>query len=569
MALSLAMAILAFFLVIILVFLVKLYTARSRFLSLQKQNLVSCTLICIYPRRQLYPSQKAHLLLKPMPPWSYVFGHLLFVASLLSKLPSDCHPHYIASEARRMLPELGPLFYLDMWPFGPQILVVTAPDAAFQITQKHSLPKYSALRKFLHPVTHGLDLLTMEGLPWKTWRTVFSPGFNLGHLMTLVPGLIEDTEVFCDILHERATSELLAPLHGSTTNLAMDVIGRVVLDTRLNTQRLQNPLAKALRNQIPWLNFGDGMNAFRQYNPIRWLICWRNKRIMDQYLSRELDKRYRKKSKGNGDVPRGSKSITDLALDTYLNGDTPQGRLDKTFKKFAISQILLFMFAGHDTTSSTICYAFYLLSTHPSALSQLRAEHDAVLGADPSKAGTLLREDPYLLNQLPYTLAVVKETLRLFPAASSTRSGEPGVFISASGQRYPTDGFMVWSLHQALHRDPALWDMPDSFRPERWGVPGGAGSGRRARAEAARRCGMRGGLLKLAMLEIKLVLVMVVRVFDVAEAYAEWDEQHKTNTTRRRADPRRREVAGERAYQVNLQHPSEGFPCRVRVHGSP
>ena len=164
-----------------------------------------------------------------MPPWSHIFGHLLLAASLMSKLPSDCHPHYLATEIRRTMPELGPLFYLDMWPFGPQILIVSSPNAAFQITQKHSLPKYNALRRFLYPLTHGYDLLTMEGPKWKSWRAVFNPGFSAGHLMTLVPGLVEDTLVFCDILRQRAKQGLVSPLEEATTNLTMDVIGRVAL----------------------------------------------------------------------------------------------------------------------------------------------------------------------------------------------------------------------------------------------------------------------------------------------------------------------------------------------------
>ena len=42
-------------------------------------------------------------------------------------------------------------------------------------------------------------------------------------------------------------------------------------------------------------------------------------------------------------------------------------------------------------------------------------EHDHVFGKDPAAAAQLLREDPNLLNSIPYTLAVVKEVLRLWP----------------------------------------------------------------------------------------------------------------------------------------------------------
>ena len=53
------------------------------------------------------------------------------------------------------------------------------------------------------------------------------------------------------------------------------------------------------------------------------------------------------------------------------------------------------------------------------------AELDAVFGADDSQStARIIRENPYILNALPYCLAVLKETLRVFPTAGTTRGGE-------------------------------------------------------------------------------------------------------------------------------------------------
>lgn len=143
--------------------------------------------------------------------------------------------------------------------------------------------------------------------------------------------------------------------------------------------------------------------------------------------------------------------------------------MDKTFKAYATAQVRLFLFAGHDTTSSTLCYCYHLLSSHPEAMATLRAEHDTVLGTDLSKVPSLLIDNPHLLNQLPYTLAVIKETMRLFPAASSMREGSAGVtIIDEAGNSYPTEGVYVWVLHLAIQRNPKYWKEPDSFITERW-----------------------------------------------------------------------------------------------------
>ena len=62
------------------------------------------------------------------------------------------------------------------------------------------------------------------------------------------------------------------------------------------------------------------------------------------------------------------------------------------------------------TTARTLAFLWYALSENPDVAVLMRAEIDAVLG---DEAPTLAH-----LKQLPYTLQVIKETLRLYPAAA-------------------------------------------------------------------------------------------------------------------------------------------------------
>lgn len=164
-----------------------------------------------------------------MPPHNLFFGHLLVVNAVMSKLPADARGNYIPRQIRAAMPGLGPIFYLDLWPFGPQTLVVSTPAGIYQMTQEHSLPKFHAMRKFLRPMTGEYDLVTMEGDMWKMWRNIFSPGFSSGHLIGFASAIVKDTITFCEILRECDQARGLVSLKKLTDNLTMDVIGKVVL----------------------------------------------------------------------------------------------------------------------------------------------------------------------------------------------------------------------------------------------------------------------------------------------------------------------------------------------------
>lgn len=234
-------------------------------------------------------------------------------------------------------------------------------------------------------------------------------------------------------------------------------------------------------------------------------------------------------------------------------------RLDRKFRTEVTRHIRLFLFAGHDTTSSSICYTYYLLSKSTEARARIRAEHDSVFGTDLPAVPSLLSKQPHLINQLPYTTAVLKESMRLFPGASSMRQGIDGIDIAdEQGNQYPTGGTMIWILHQALNRNPAHWKRPNESLPERWLVgpdhPLYPVKGAwRPFEYGPRNCIGKG----LVMLELRVVLSLTVREFDIEEAYGDWDRMYPTQE--------KIKVDGERAYQIEKggAHPANRFPCRV------
>ncbi|WP_370416332.1 cytochrome P450 [Streptomyces fradiae] len=127
----------------------------------------------------------------------------------------------------------------------------------------------------------------------------------------------------------------------------------------------------------------------------------------------------------------------------------------------ALREELLSVFvAGVETMGTLLTWIFHNLAAHPAtrerALAEVRAEDLRHLSGRPSlPAGTL-----------PYTRAVVEESLRLHPPAWALfrRIDAP---LEAAGIRLEVDD-VVMSSTWAIHRSAALWDAPEEFRPERF-----------------------------------------------------------------------------------------------------
>jgi cytochrome P450 len=124
-------------------------------------------------------------------------------------------------------------------------------------------------------------------------------------------------------------------------------------------------------------------------------------------------------------------------------------------KKWPTIRIRLFLFAGHNSTASTICYCYHLLRKHPEALARIHAEHDKAFGTDLPTVATQILEEPQNINLLLYTNEVLKEAMRLFPAAAGIRGGLLGVELQCTnGVRLPTEYINILMLHITLQRDP-------------------------------------------------------------------------------------------------------------------
>lgn len=121
-------------------------------------------------------------------------------------------------------------------------------------------------------------------------------------------------------------------------------------------------------------------------------------------------------------------------------------------------QVLIFLLAGHETTATSLGFSLHLLARHPEIQSRARAEIAAVLGDRTPGAADL--------DRLPYLTRVLKEAMRLYPAAPVM--GRRSVAAAeVDGHTIPA-GADVILAPWVTHRHPDYWPDPERFDPDRF-----------------------------------------------------------------------------------------------------
>ncbi|KAK3386752.1 cytochrome P450 [Podospora didyma] len=518
----------------------------------------------------------------PIMKHSMWFGHLETIGKLVQDIPSDAHGNYMPNQILKnwqtLFPDCKqrpPVAYLDLWPFSPPMIVPLLLPVAVQFTQEKSLMKPPEQKNVMRPLTRNLDLSSMEGAEWKVWRKRFNPGFSEKTLTARTPELLEDAENYAARLQARAGPDgswgPVFALEPETTALAMDIIFRFFFGARINkmlTNKKQQ-LETAVKDTITRMRFTPHLGNFLGfYNPWRYIKTWTNYRTMVNGLAPVMLQRM-------NELDQTKKSANSTLVDACIEGfreDRRNGEpntSDRDFIGMAVGQIGVFIFAGHDTTASSLCWVMLMLSQHPEALARMRAEHDAVLGPDPTKAASLLKDNPQLINSLTYTNALIKEVNRIHANLGTMRGGAPGYYLNGpagsgyEGMRFPTEAFLVWDNIYLLQRDEDLWERPLEFIPERWLVIDENDplhpprNGYRFFELGPRNCIGQ----NLAISEIKMAIVLVARTLDWECAWDEWDK--KMNTKGKKPT-----LWGERCYQVGTDSPphvKDGMPIHVKL----
>lgn len=293
----------------------------------------------------------------------------------------------------------------------------------------------------------GDGLLTSDGETWREQRRTIQPVFQPKRITRQASVVANEVEGLVKRL--RDSSGPVEILH-EMTGLTLGVLGKTLLDAELGGFDSLGHSFEAVQDQAMFE--AVTLSMVPQWAPLKKQLAFREarddlRRIADELVEQRLA----------NPVEHGEDVLSRLIATAGDEVDAARERMR--------DELITLLLAGHETTASTLGWAFHLLDEHPEVAERLRAEADEVLGDQ-----LPTHED---LRRLRYTSWVVEEVMRLYPPVwLLPRVAQADDEIG--GYHIPA-GSDVVVVPYTLHRHPGFWPEPEKFDPERFDPdrPGG------------------------------------------------------------------------------------------------
>ena len=324
-----------------------------------------------------------------------------------------------------------------MWPRSQVVTSRPHQHRHVLIDQLERYPKGITFRR--RKDIGGDGLFFSEGELWQRQRRLIMPSFRRSALQALVPHMTEGARDFVERMEKRIGDPTfdLAP---EMAKLAMDIACRAFFgcDILDRAQTLHEALWASSRY--------TGHVSTHPLAPPIWVPTKLNRSAQRalRTMYGAIDELIRENRE------RGESDNVLARLNTFVD----DGLMTEQQLRYEMWTLLN---AGHETTATTLGFAFGLLDLHPDARERVEAEADAL---DPETPGA---SD---LASLAFTERAVRETLRLYPPAWGT-GRECLEDDELDGFRIPAKS-IVTTLFFVTQEHPDYWAAPSSFEPDRF-----------------------------------------------------------------------------------------------------
>ncbi|KGN58608.1 cytochrome P450 705A5-like [Cucumis sativus] len=394
-------------------------------------------------------SASANLTLPPSPPPLPVIGHLHLL------LPATHKSFFNISS------KYGPLLHIRLGAL--QYVLVSSASLAAEIFKTHDLT-FSSRPDFAFSEEYPYGKVGFLGAPYGDyWR--YMKKLTMMEVLA-APQLARSRFVRNEEILRMLQKLLLCSKQKQSVDLGAELIKltnnsicRMMMSTRCSEENNEAEKIRILVNDTieiaTKMAFGDLFTR----GPLKRLPFWLfgNKalqiNVRFDLLLENILQQHEQRAKIHG-LEREDRDLMDILLKAYLDEKAEFKMTRNHIKAFLLDLFI----AGTGTSAEVMQWAMAELMNHPDVFQKVRREIESV-------AGTRLVEETDVTN-LPYTQAVVKECLRLYPAVPVARRACRET-CKVNGYDIPKDIMVAVDLF-AIMRDPNLWENPDEFRPERF-----------------------------------------------------------------------------------------------------
>ncbi|XP_034533589.1 cytochrome P450 4F3 [Notolabrus celidotus] len=352
---------------------------------------------------------------------------------------------------------LGPFYHLVRL-FHPDYVkpLLMAPA---NITVKDELI-YDHLRPWL-----GQSLLISNGEEWHRRRRLLTPAFHFDILKNYVSTFNTSANTMHDKWH-RLVSEGRnnIEMFDHVTLMTLDSLLKCAFSYSSNCQQSSSEYVSAI------VELSDLIIDRRQKILHHWdWIYWRTQQgkrfkralnIVHGFTKEVVQKRRalisQQKETQTRSSPQRRKDFVDIILMT--EDEDGQGLTDEEIQAEANT----FMFAGHDTTASAICWTLYNLARHDHYQEKCRQEVVDLM--QERERQDIAWED---LSNLPFTTMCIRESLRLHPPVQAVTRKYTQDMTLPGDRTVPKGAICLVSIYGTQH-NPAVWTNPHEFDPLRF-----------------------------------------------------------------------------------------------------
>jgi cytochrome P450 len=336
--------------------------------------------------------------------------------------------------------EHGPIFSVRL--LHSPVIFMLGPEANHFVTVAHPENFHWRESSFgdLIPLL-GDGLLTIDDAYHDRAREIMMPAFHREQVAASVEAMVAETTPAIERLHSGDVVDLYEWMRG----LAMRIAMRALLG--LDPDEAGKGAAAAEHFERALGFYGTDFHLRLLRGPgSPWSKMTRSRAVLDGIVYDEIAQRRATPDETKMDI---------LSLLVGVRDEAGEGFTDKEIR----DQVMTLMFAGHDTSTSTLTFMMHELARHPDVLAKLCAEQDEVLGGEVPDIDKLEREMPYLDM-------VLDEVLRLYPPAwiGPRRAVRDFEFGGHSVARGAYVNYCSW----ASHRLPEVFPEPEAFIPERF-----------------------------------------------------------------------------------------------------